>query len=122
MQIQIEFKGCTFNAKLHDTKTALAIYDNLPITASALVWGKEIYFEVDVQSAIEPIAKEEVNVGDLAFWPSGQCFCIFWGPTPMSRGSKPVAAARVNVFGTIEGDFKYLDTVKDGDSITIRKI
>ena len=40
-------------------------------------------------------------MGDLAYWPTGSAFCIFFGPTPMSRGSEIRPASPVNVFGRV---------------------
>ena len=42
----------------------------------------------------------------MGFWPSGNGFCIFFGPTPASSGEKPKAASPVNIFAKIEGDPK----------------
>ncbi|MBK8501629.1 MAG: hypothetical protein IPL46_05155 [Saprospiraceae bacterium] len=47
-------------------------------------WGDEIYFHAPTQTRLESHAKAEVNVGDLAYWPTMPAFCIFFGPTPAS--------------------------------------
>src|ERR1700704_1192101 len=91
--------ACT--AVLHANSTARAIWNALPISGRANVWGDEIYFEIPVDLA-EDDGREEVAVGDLGYWPPGNALCIFWGPTPASHGSEPRAASPVNVFGRIE--------------------
>jgi hypothetical protein len=62
-----------------------------------------------------------VDVGDLAYWPPGKGFCIFFGPTPMSEGSQPRPASPVTVFGRVEGDATIFTSVKSGTAITIEK-
>ena len=81
--------------------TAQKIIDALPIESNARTWGDEVYFDIPVH-ADEENPQVEVEVGALAYWPSGSCFCIFFGRTPASRGEKPAAASNVNVFGKIE--------------------
>jgi hypothetical protein len=83
------------------------------------VWGEEIYFDIALQAELEPDAKEEVEVGDLGYWPAGPAFCIFFGPTPVSTGDTPRAYSPVNVFGKVLGDAKQLTSVSGGAKIRI---
>ena len=43
-------------------------------------------------------------IGELGYWPSGNAFCIFFGPTPISRGDKIVPASAVNIIGKVLGE------------------
>jgi len=101
----IDVGGEEFNARLSDERspeTVRLILDALPIESVARQWGDEIYFEIPVQAALEN-GVDKVAVGDLGYWPDGQCFCIFYGPTPMSRSAEEIIpASAVNVVGTIE--------------------
>jgi len=72
-----------------------------------------------VQANLSDDAVEEVEVGDLAYWPPGNAFCIFFGPTPVSRGDRPRAASPVNVFGRLLGDATAFRAVSDGTEVTI---
>ena len=98
--------------------TAKAILDALPIKGRANIWGEEIYFTVPVESDVEN-PKVVVVLGDLAFWPPGIAFCIFFGPTPMSRGDEIRPASEVNVFGSIIGDPKVFMNVSSGEEVII---
>jgi hypothetical protein len=60
-------------------------------------------------------------VGDLGFWPPGHAFCIFFGPTPVSRGSEVRPASAVNVVGRIAGDAKVFKKVPSGSKVRIEK-
>jgi len=99
-------------------KTAKAIMAALPIKGRANRWGDEIYFGIGV-SILQENAKQDVEKGDLAYWPPGEGFCIFFGPTPASTGNKPRAASPVNVFGKVTGDAEVFKRVRSGEEITI---
>ena len=98
--------------------TAEKIVSNLPFTSSARLWGDEIYFDVPI-SIGEEQTQVEVEVGDLAFWPAGNCFCIFFGRTPASTSEKPRAASAVNVFGRITDDPVIFEKVGNGETVKI---
>jgi hypothetical protein len=101
-------------------ETAEAIYQALPIEANANTWGDEIYFRIPVESELGN-PKEVVEIGDLAYWPPGNAFCIFFGRTPASKGNEIRPASAVNVIGKIEGDPKIFKKVGSGDKIRIEK-
>ena len=101
-------------------RTAKAIVQALPIRGSCNRWGDEIYLGIDV-SVPEENSKQVVEIGALAYWPPGQAFCIFFGPTPASKGAEPRAASPVNVFGRVLDDFNVFKKVKNGEEITISK-
>jgi len=107
------------SAELNDTRTAQAIWEILPIRSSINLWGDEIYFSIPLSLALEA-GQELVNIGDLGYWPHGNAFCIFFGPTPVSRGDEIHPASPVNVFGRIIGDATVFKKVAAGTEITIR--
>ncbi len=108
-------------AVLHQTPSADAIWRALPIEARANTWGDEIYFSIPVKAALEQDAKEVVQLGDLGYWPPGSAFCIFFGPTPSSRGDEIRPASAVNVVGRVEGDPKVFKQVADGTKVVISR-
>lgn len=108
------------DARLNDSKTAQAIWDALPIEAKGATWGDEIYFDIGVTAGPEA-AREVVDRGDLAYWPPGHAFCIFFGPTPASRGDECRAASPVNVVGRIQGDPSVFKKVRPGTRVMIER-
>jgi hypothetical protein len=104
MKIAISVGPVTLDAELHDTPTSRKIIDALPIKGSISTWGDEIYFPIPVEEGLDSTAKEEVNMGDLGYWPSGKAFCIFFGPTPVSPPDKIVPASAVNIIGKVLDD------------------
>ena len=101
-------------------QTVKALWAVLPITARANTWGNEIYFSIGVKIAREN-ADEVVEKGAIGYWPPGEAFCIFFGPTPASIGGEIRAASPVNVFGRISGDPEIFKRVQNGDEIVIEK-
>ncbi|MEM2226012.1 MAG: cyclophilin-like fold protein [Candidatus Bathyarchaeia archaeon] len=90
-----------------------SILSALPIESKAHRWGDEIYFETPVEAKGD-VAKEDVEVGDVAYWPEGRAICIFFGPTPISRGDKPKAYSPVYVFGRVLIDPEILRKIPEG--------
>ncbi len=119
-RIRIKAGTAQVTAELNNTKTAQAIWEALPIKSQGDRWGDEIYFSIPVSLEAEN-AQEVVSMGDLGYWPPGTAFCIFFGPTPMSRGEEIRPASPVNVFGKIIGDAKVLKQVASGAEITIER-
>ena len=108
---------------LNSSRTAKLIWDSLPITAKTELWGEEVYFYIKPKTGIEKeYAHDVVEVGDLVYWPSGSCTCLFFGMTPNSRDGKIMPASTVNVFGKMEGDAHVLAVVKDGESIKVERV
>ena len=106
-------------AELNDSETAAAIHEILPVEGTANLWGEEIYFEIDLALEPEADAREAVEAGDLAYWPEGRAFCIFFGPTPVSTDSRPRAYSPVNVFGRITGDASRLNRVPHRQKLVV---
>jgi len=109
-------------AELNDSPTAKSIVDILPIEASAHRWGGEIYFSIPVKEELEPDSREVLEAGELGYWPSGNAFCIFFGPTPASQGNEIRAASAVNIIGKMKGDWDELWNVSSGSSVVIKLV
>jgi len=117
--ISISTEDVTLKAELNDSVTAQEILKSLPFEGTANVWGDEIYFGIPVVISREKNAREDVEVGELGYWPVGNAFCIFFGPTPASSGERPRAASPVNVFGRITGNAKLFKSVKSGSVVRV---
>jgi uncharacterized protein len=117
-KIRITAGTVTVQAELNEGKTAAAIAAALPIQARGQTWGDEIYFDIGLALAPEA-PREVVEMGDLGYWPPGQAFCIFYGPTPMSRGDEIRPASPVNVVGRVVGDPRSFKSVRSGARVTI---
>jgi hypothetical protein len=105
-------------AELNNTKTAQAIWEALPIKGRANLWGDEIYFSIPLSLELEA-GQELVSIGDLGYWPEGNAFCIFFGPTPVSQGDEIRPASAVTIFGKVIGDATVFKKVASGTKIVI---
>ena len=120
-QIRIKAGSVTALAELNDTNAADAIWQALPFSSNVHTWGEEIYFAIPLKMELQQ-GQQVVSCGDLGYWPPGNAFCIFFGPTPASHGTEIRAASPVDVFGSIINDPKVFGVVKDGEKIAIERI
>ena len=121
--IRITLRDLKINARLNGSATAGKIWDSLPLKSFTSTWGEEIYFQIPVKAKLEDgFSKETVEIGDLGYWPEGKCFCIFFGPTPMSKPGEIRPASQVNVIGKIEGDWELLKKIKQDEKVYIEEL
>jgi hypothetical protein len=120
-QIVITAGSVSMEAELNDSPTARQVWEALPIEGSANTWGDEVYFEIPVIAAQEPDAREQVEVGELGYWPVGHAFCIFFGPTPVSTDQRPRAYSPVNILGRVSGEATAFRSVRSGTRVSITR-
>ena len=119
-KIAIHIGDIFIKAALNDTKTAKKILDQLPLESEVSLWGEEIYFSIPVKHDLEN-QKDEVDIGELAFWPQGSAFCIFFGKTPASVNDRPRPISPVTPIGKISNQeaIEDMKKVKESDAIKI---
>ena len=105
-KIEIKINEHKFVAELLDTKTADAIFKQLPFKSN---------------QALEENAKDVVQLGELAFWVEGNCIAIGFGPTPISHDNEIRLAARTNIWAHTDYDLTTLKNVQVGDTITLNQ-
>ncbi|MEW6002556.1 MAG: cyclophilin-like fold protein [Nitrospirota bacterium] len=120
-QIKITAGNVELRAELYDTDCAKTITEALPIETGFNTWGDEFYFEIPVRKPLDETATTDVKVRDIGYWPPGNALCLFFGPTPISKGSEPVPASEVNLVGKILGDATLLKNVKGSAKIRIER-
>ncbi|MDD1776429.1 MAG: hypothetical protein LUP94_03640, partial [Candidatus Methanomethylicus sp.] len=108
--IIISFKD-KFEAKgelirIYAPRTIESIVECMPIISHTFIWKEEIYFNIPCTVGPEK-PKTVVQPGDIAYWPPGKAFCIFFGKT------QPYSA--VNVLGKITSDLEPLRSIRQGD-------
>ncbi|HHY47221.1 MAG TPA: hypothetical protein GX506_08005 [Firmicutes bacterium] len=106
--------------ELNDTRSAKSVWEALPFDAEARTWGDEIYFSIPVKMGLEN-GQEVVDKGDVGYWPPGSAMCLFFGPTPVSRGGEIRPASAVTVLGKIVSDLGQLRQVRDGMHLKVTR-
>ena len=103
-------------------KTCKDIFDSLPFSVSAHLWGEEIYTDESSITQPEENAKALVELDDVAYWPSGKAMCLFFGPTPIGRKGEIKPYSPVNVVGKIvNSDKSVIKNFKEETKITFQK-
>lgn len=106
-------------------KTFKEILDNLPVKVNVNRWGDELYTDqTPIVVDEEDNAKVEVNELDVAYWPEGRALCLFFGPTPISKGGKILAYSPVNVVGRIvdySNKYEILNLIRGGTNVIIKE-
>jgi uncharacterized protein len=119
INITITIDDVILEANLNESPIAVALADRLPAEIRMSRWGDEYYGAIGLGMANDAITREEVELGTLAYWPTGDALCLFFGPTPMSSGEKPRAASAVSVIGTVVSG--AVDNLRPlGPSVTAR--
>ena len=106
---------------LRNTDTANAVYEACPFTSIANTWGKEIYFDTNIQAVKEDDSKQIIIKGEMAFWVEGSAIAIGFGPTPVSVGDEIRLVTDVNIFGKTNFNLDLLEEIKSGENIKVEK-
>ncbi|MEM2128584.1 MAG: cyclophilin-like fold protein [Candidatus Methanomethylicaceae archaeon] len=91
-------------------RTVEALIGALPFNSKAFLWKEEVYFETPVTMGPEK-SRSTVQTGDVAYWPPGRAFCIFYGK------SQPYSP--VNVIGRVVTDLEPLKKVRQGEWVKV---
>ncbi|MHA1189834.1 MAG: cyclophilin-like fold protein [Alphaproteobacteria bacterium] len=119
--IEISAANVVLRATLRDTPTADAIWDALPLSATAQTWGEEVYFDCGLACASEADAKAVVEAGEIAYWPDGTAVAIGFGPTPISEGNEIRLASPTNIWADANDDVRNLSVISAGTPIDVRR-
>jgi hypothetical protein len=107
---------------LRESPSVDRLIARLPCAGTAQTWGDEVYFELPMQAALEPDARQVVEPGTVCFWVEGSALALPFGPTPASQGRECRLVTRCNVLGSIEGDPRRLEAVKAGETIRVERL
>lgn len=92
--------------ELGDGPAAQEVAAHLPLTMTLSRWGEEYYGSLGApMQETGGERRDQMAVGELAYWEPGSAFCVFFGPTPASRGDEPRAASPVIPLGAVSGDW-----------------
>ena len=120
-KIELSIGKHQFEGLLNDSETASALASRLPLTVRLSRWGEEYYGDIGEPLGVGQAedARDEMKVGELAYWRPGNALCIFFGPTPASVGDEPRAASPVNPVGEITSDVSPLTDMPNSVTVSI---
>jgi hypothetical protein len=118
MVIVFKAKNIGFYVQFNETPTANDMIKGLPVEGVVSKWGDEIYFKTGINASGDG-RTTDINVGDVAYWPEGQCLCIFYGPTQASTTDKPVPASPVIIVGKTMASPDELREIHEGERISV---
>jgi hypothetical protein len=121
-KIKITIEGKEIVASLNESVTSGKFYELLPLTITMQRWGDEYYGDCGLSINTEKDARADMEIGELAIWPSGSALCIFFGPTPASTSDKPRAISPVNPIGRIEGEVAFLKGLGGSIKAEVQKL
>lgn len=121
-RIKLEFDDIAIIAELHDTATADAIWEALPVSASVSTWGDEVYFDCGVSCSEEVDARTLVIAGEIAFWPPGDAIALGFGRTPASHGDEIRLASPANIWARTGDDVTALKSVAAGSRVAVSQV
>ncbi len=116
--VKIKTGTLELSAELNDSATAKSLISLFPLEFTMSRWGDEYYGDCGIKVDLSSDARDVMEVGELAVWPTGNALCIFFGPTPASRGNEPRAVSPVNPIGKLLGSPDALKNL--GSSIHVR--
>ncbi|MFC1570841.1 cyclophilin-like fold protein [Candidatus Omnitrophota bacterium] len=117
--IILKTDNISLEAELNDNSVSNGILERVPIASTVSTWGDEIYFTIPQVRASGAYGTIDVESGDVAFWPEGNCLCVFYGRTPASTSEKPVPASEVILVGKIVKGLDEISSIKAGDRVTV---
>ncbi|HLC15544.1 MAG TPA: cyclophilin-like fold protein [Thermodesulfovibrionia bacterium] len=121
-KIKINIGPVSLLAELNDSPTSDNFVSLLPLDIEMSRWGEEYYGDCGIEAVAAEDAKTVMEIDELAIWPIGQAFCIFFGPTPLSVTDAPVAASSVNPIGKIVDNMATLKTLGQEIKVKIEEV
>jgi len=92
--LTLAFGAHSLAVELNAGEAAAQLRAALPLTVTMSRWGDgEYYGTLPAPIASREKRRDVFAVGEVALWPDGNAFCIFFGPTPASHGDEPRMAS-----------------------------
>jgi hypothetical protein len=114
----IKIGDSELKAELNDSPSSEKLKALLPLEFSMSRWGDEFYGDCGIKTELSQDARDVMEIGELAVWPTGRALCIFFGPTPASEEDEPRAVSPVNPVGKLMSDTEHLK--KLGSTIHVK--
>ncbi len=122
-KIIIRTRTANFEAQLDDSDISNAIWLDSPHKLDINMLGSMIYCDMPLKVVLPKEGRtNDMEVGDIAYWPGPGAFCIFFGPTPLSgEDGKPVAPYPMIKIGKVIGDCSEMENAGDRQRLVIEQ-
>ena len=122
-KIIIRTRTANFEAQLDDSDISNAIWLDSPHKLDINMLGSMIYCDMPLKVVLPKEGRtDEMEIGDIAYWPGPGAFCIFFGPTPLSgEDGKPVAPYPMIKIGKVIGDCSEMENAGDRQRLVIEQ-
>ncbi len=122
-KIIIRTRTANFEAQLDDSDISNAIWLDAPHKLDINMLGSMIYCEMPLKVVLPKENRtQDMEVGDIAYWPGPGAFCVFFGPTPLSgEDGKPVAPYPMIKIGKVIGDCSEMENAGDRQRLVIEQ-
>jgi hypothetical protein len=107
-------------AELDEGAAAAQLLAALPLDLAMSRWGDEYYGSLPMAVAAGGKKRDVFAVGEIALWPPGNAFCVFFGPTPASHGDEPRMASPGIPLGRIVSGTESLRRLGASVRMTLR--
>ncbi|MBR4225766.1 MAG: AfsR family transcriptional regulator [Candidatus Methanomethylophilaceae archaeon] len=120
-KISIRSRAGEFKGDLDGSDISNAIWLSPPLTLETNMLGGMMYCDLPLDVILPKEGRvTELETGDIAYWPGPGAFCVFFGPTPLSReDGRPVAPYPVIRIGRMIGDCSRMDDIGDRQRIIL---
>ena len=118
---KIQVKDFQMIVTLRKTITAEEIWKALPIQSTINTWGDEVYFFTSVDALVEDDSNDVINLGEIAYWPSGKAIAIGFGKTPASIDKEIRLADKCNIWGDTEFNLRKLKSINSGELVEVKR-
>ena len=94
----------------------------LPLTASVLTWGEEVYFDFPVRVHREADARAVIAPGEIAYWPDGHAIAIGLAAPRSPKATRPGLPAPATYSPRRSAMVKVMAKVKTGATVEVRAL
>lgn len=116
----VEFAGGSLEVELNGGEAAKRLAAALPMKLTLSRWGDEYYGSLAAALPAREKRRDVFEVGEVALWPEGNAFCIFFGPTPASVGEEPRMASPGVPLGRVVSGVEALKSRGARLAVTLR--
>ncbi len=118
--MQVSFQTPHYNllVDFNGFECAKKIIACFPLDSRICKWSEGVYFKADIDFAGETFA-ENINEGDVVYWPEGKAIGIFFGTAPMTVDEKQIPVWKLVKIGQTKVDILGFQSMRESDEVRV---